>query len=411
MPDNREFSRVLFVAVDAWRYGGRDGRQQAELQEALVAAVDAAGKASGVDPAAWERQDGGDGFLALVHDSRTEPAIVGPFVRELNVWLARFNHVRRAETQLRLRLAIHHGSAMPAASGYASNGPVDVGRLLDSAPVRAALEAVPDANLVQVISESIYHGSVRQRFTDLSPDDFAEVVVDTPSKGFHATAWIRVPGASAEQLSRLANPKALAVCVRRPELPAALANSVGRAAIASFAAAGISDVEKLSSWDNEFVVPLSASDTGGLVLGVWVDLLLRALSDVGCPAMCIGIELGSDVAAARQLAVSSEAAAILAGVDDARAVLVVSDGVHGRFVVGGSARMVAPESFRRVGSEPETWLRVPGYSVPPEPRSDRPSPVPAWTPAAPSSGPVSHIGHATIHGDHITGNVYRDGRM
>ncbi|WP_406629282.1 hypothetical protein [Amycolatopsis sp. WGS_07] len=285
-----------------------------------------------------------------------------------------------------------------------------MGRLLEAAPVRAALEAVPEANLVQVVSESIYHGSVRQRLTDLSPEDFTEVLVDTPGKGFRAAAWIRVPGISAEQLSRSTYPETLAVCVRRPDLPAALADSAGRAALASFEAAGISAVEKISNWDNDFVVPLSTADTGSRVLGVWVDHLTRALADARCPAMSIGID--SDVAAARQLAASQAAAAIFAGAADAPPVLIVSGEVHRRFVAGSTARMVAPESFRRVGTEPESWLRVPGYSLPPEPRADRAAPTPVWTPAsAPHHGPVSNIGQATIHGDHITGNVYRGGRM
>ncbi|WP_275295686.1 hypothetical protein [Amycolatopsis sp. La24] len=412
MPDNREFSRVLFVAVDAWQYGGRDGRQQAELQEVLASAVNSAAEAAGLDPAAWERQDSGDGFLALVHDSKAELALVDPFVRELDARLSRFNSSRRSENRLRLRLAIHHGSAMPAACGYASQGPVVVGRLLDAAPVRAALEAVPDANLVQVVSETIYRDSVRQLFTDLSPDDFTEVVVDTPDKGFRATAWVRVPGASADQLSRLTSPQALAVCVRRPDAPAALADSIRRAALASFDAAGISDVEKISGGGNDFIVPLSAPATGGIVLGVWVDRLTQALADAGSPAVSVGIALDNDLATARQLACGEAATAILTGVADTHAVLVMTGVVHQRFVVGSSARMVAPESFRKVGTEPDSWLRVHGYAVPPEPRADRPSPVPAWVPAAtPHSGPVSNIGQATIHGDHITGTVYRYGRM
>jgi hypothetical protein len=400
LPDHIEFSRVLFLAVDAWRYGDRDGQQQFDLQQALVATVDGAGAAAGLDPAGRTRQPAGDGFLDVIAGSGGELTLIDPFVRELDVRLARFNHARRPETRLRLRLAIHHGGVVPAACGFASDGPVHVCRLRDAKPVRAALTAVPEANLVQVLSEPVF-GSVRQRLTSLSAGDFTPILVDEPAKGFQEKAWIRVPGAAAERLSDLAEPDALAICVHRAEG----SDDVLRAVLASFDAAGIPQLENVSGSSDDFVVPLSPAVSGGFVLGVWVHHLQEALRASGCAAVSVGIALGRDIGAARGLATGEAASAVLGGVADAPVVVVVSDATYRRFVAGSNARMVMPGSYRRTGTDSESWLRVPGHSMSPEVGRARRAVPPAPAPGV-FNGPVSNIGSAVIHGSYINGSVH-----
>lgn len=403
MPDHIDFTRMLLLAVDAWRYGSRDGQQQFDLQQALTTAVDAAGAAAGLDPVAWHRQPAGDGFLDFIADSGAELALVGPFVRELDAWLGRFNHDRLPNARLRLRLAIHHGGAIPAACGYASDGPVHVCRLRDAKPARAALTLVPEANLVQVLSEPIF-GSVRQRLTTLSAADFTPVLVDEPEKDFRENAWIRVPGISAERLSGLAEPKALTIWVA----PAAGSDDARAAALESFAAAGIPRPDPVPGTGDAFVVPLSPTVSGDLVLGVWLHHLQEAVGRSGRVAASVGIAAGRDLGEARRLATGEEASAVLAGVADAPVVVIVSDDVHRRFVAGSRARMVRPDSYRRIGSDPESWLRVPGYAMAPRANPARQSEAAA--PPVPTTGvvngPVSNIGSAVIHGPYVNGTVH-----
>jgi hypothetical protein len=403
LPDHIDFARMLLLAVDAWRYGSRDGQQQFDLQQALASAVDAAGAAAGLDPAARQRQPAGDGFLDFIADSGAELALVDPFVRELDAWLARFNHDRLPNARLRLRLAIHHGGAVPAACGFAADGPVHVCRLRDAKPSRAALAGVPEANLVQVLSEPIF-GSVRQRLTTLSAADFTPVLVDEPQKEFREKAWIRVPGTSAERLSGLAEPEVLTIWVA----PAARSDDARAVALASFAAAGIPRPDRVPGIGDAFVVPLSPAVSGDLVLGVWLHHLQEAVGTSGRVAVSVGIAAGRDLGKARELATDEAASVVLTGVADAPVVVVVSDAVHRRFVADSRAGMVHPDSYRRTGTDPESWLRVPGYAM--APHASNPPQTKATAPPAHAAGmvngPVSNIGSAVIHGSYVNGPVY-----
>ncbi|RSN25628.1 hypothetical protein DMC61_28045 [Amycolatopsis sp. WAC 04169] len=393
---------MLLLAVDAWRYSDRDARQQFDLQEALSSAVDAAGTAAGLDPATWRIQEAGDGFLAVIADG-AELTLIDPFVRELDNRLELFNRDRRPEARLRLRLAIHHGGALPAAYGFASDGPIHVCRLRDAKPVREALTDHPEANLVQVVSEAIFDGSVRQGLTTLRVHDFARVQVEETDKRFRSGAWIRVPGHSP---ARPADQAAFAIRVERGRIPEASDSSVAQAVCASFDAAGISPTEGPD--DTEGVVTLSPRVTGGLLLGVWLHHLQQALAIGDCPKVSVGIAFGHNTDEARKLASEEAAMAVLGRVADANIAVVLSDEVHRRFVQGTSARLVMPDSYRKIDTHPGSWLRVLGYSIPPDagqPASAT-SPVPPAPAAGPFHGPVSNIGSAVIHGSYINGTVY-----
>lgn len=405
MPDHNEFSRVLLLAVDAWRYSDRDARQQFDLQEALHSAVNAAGNAAGLDPASWRIQEAGDGFLAVIADG-AELTLIDPFVRELDNRLELFNRDRRPEARLRLRLAIHHGGALPAAYGFASDGPVHVCRLRDAKPVRAALVDHPEANLVQVVSEAIFDGSVRQGLTTLPVHDFTRVQIEETEKRFRSGAWIRVPGYSPARPADPAGQAAFAIRVEPASVPEAAEGSVAQAVRASFDAAGISPAEEHDG--TEVVVALSSRVTGGLVLGVWLHHLQQALATGGCPKVSVGIAFGHGTAEARELASEEAAMAVLGRVADASIAVVLSDEVHRRFVQGTSARLVMPDSYRKIDAHPGSWIRVPGYSVPPA--AGQPAGTAAPVPPAPAAGafhgPVSNIGSAVIHGSYINGTVY-----
>ncbi|WIX85525.1 hypothetical protein [Amycolatopsis sp. DG1A-15b] len=408
MPDQTEFSRALLLAVDMWRYGARDGWQQAELQQALSDAVSAAAGSAGLDRASWVVQDSGDGFLARIEDSSAEPALVGRFVRELDARLERFNHARHPEKRLRLRLSLHHGGSLPAAHGYASDGPVHVCRLLDAEQARAVLAGLPDANLVQVVSQPIFDGCVRQRLTEVSEAEFTRIRVDLPAKNFSAEAWIRVPGVPAAAVSELAGPGSL-VLELRPDshVGADLLDKVVRA---SFTAAGIAAPEMVTEDGEALTMSLPARTPGELVLGVWLHHLREAL-DAFAPEVriAVGVAFGRAPAAAREVA--GGAARFLAGVDDSPVVVAVSGDVHRRFVAGSSARMVMPDSYRPLGTGPESWVRVPGYSVPPKPAPTRTEK--AVSPAAPrigvACGPVSNFEGGTFHGPVVVG-AWHDNR-
>lgn len=390
MTDASQFSRTLLLAVDAWRYGTRDDRQQHELQGALADALRDAAVRSGLDPDGWQRQEAGDGLFAVVTDESAEPKVVGPFVRALHEWLGRHNHDRQHSARLRLRVAVHHGVTVPAHLGFAGAAPVHVCRLRDARAVREALEVFPEANLVLAVSEPIYDGSVRQRHTSLGAADFTRVEVAEPAKDFYATAWVHMPGIAPERVgARLGT---LAVGLRFAEGATPPPGFVEQVVRLAFEAAGVPAPD---SEDLTFRVP--AGLAGSALAGRWIEEVRTAAAAKFPQArVAVGIALAPDPAAARaeaaELAGAEPAARLLAATGQGRLVVVVSERVH-RVVIARGGRRVFPESYRQPEGESGCWLRVPGHSVPPEP-----APVPEPAPAPPVISVTTHGDNSTAFG-------------
>lgn len=362
MPDDYKFSRVLLLAVDAWRYGPRDDRQQFDLQRHLVEALSVAAARSGLDRSGWQTQDAGDGLLALLPDSGSEPVLVDPFIRELDTWLAQHNHDLMPDARLRLRIAVHHGPAIPAQLGYASGAVVHVCRLRDSRPVRDAFDAAPEANLVLAVSALVFEDVIRQRHTSLSASDFTKVEIADEAKNFTATAWLRVPG------TRLTAPtgrdEALAVGLRFLVPPQDFLGLVKRVLVPSFAAAGIALPGDVSFSGNYPVVCLPGVSVQE-VLGLWLHHLDKLLeSSAPGMRMVVGVCTTSDRAQAWELASSDTAARVLAAARGGRVVVVVPGHVHDT-ITRNPGRLVLPETYVPAGTS--SWLRVLGHAKPPLP--------------------------------------------
>ncbi|WP_067792233.1 hypothetical protein [Actinomadura formosensis] len=179
------------MAVDLQGYGSRPQNVQAVLQANLVECLrDAAGNA-GLDAAGWEDRGGGGGrLMVLPHDVRAE-VLVGRFVRELNAELRGRNRVASAEARTRMRLAIHHGPAAPAAGGYSGSAPVVVRGLCGADPLRAALDAA-GTDLGVIVSAFVFRGSVEAGMTSLDPADLRRVRV--PGLAEEGDGWVWFPG-------------------------------------------------------------------------------------------------------------------------------------------------------------------------------------------------------------------------
>jgi hypothetical protein len=181
------------IGVDIQRYGARVMRRQGLLQRELDRILDEAAEAAGVSRAKWHRVDGGDGEMAVLPADVDLLAIVRRFVSELDLRLADHNEDHVAETRIRLRVAMHSGALTPKPHGYTGPAFIVLQRLLDSAPVRAAMTEVPEAHLAQIISGSVYERAVVPELGGLRPRQFREVKVDLPAKEFHEIAYLHVP--------------------------------------------------------------------------------------------------------------------------------------------------------------------------------------------------------------------------
>jgi hypothetical protein len=192
------FGRRLLVSMDAKSYGRGDDQQHGAIQTGLLAVADVAAEHAGLERSAWDRQSLGDGELAVLPVTEAEPRVVDDFVRELAAALADHNYDLRSESRLRLRVAIHHGVAIPADNGYRGQGVVVVSRLVDSEPIRAALVGQDRANLAVILSRQVYTDTIVQRHTSLTHQEFRRVQV--VHKEFTDEAWLRLPGYDVHEL-------------------------------------------------------------------------------------------------------------------------------------------------------------------------------------------------------------------
>ncbi|WP_329274623.1 hypothetical protein [Streptomyces sp. NBC_01451] len=192
------FHRRLLLAVDAKGYGGVDTTTQRQFQDAISSLLGEAAEEADLDRSRWVMQKGGDSVFAVLPEGASEPALVDRFMRTLDAGLRKFNHGRIRESWLRLRAAVHFGSASPGSNGFVGPGPVVVGRILDSAALRATLADTPDACLAVAVSPTVFDDVVHPEFTTIRADEFREVQIE--EKEHRGTAWIWVPGTAVQQV-------------------------------------------------------------------------------------------------------------------------------------------------------------------------------------------------------------------
>ncbi|SDW43754.1 GUN4-like [Amycolatopsis xylanica] len=197
------------IGVDIQGFSGRGTREQVELQRALDRMLDDAAESAGVSRRNWERRADGDGEFAVLPADVDLLAMVRGFVNELDIRLMDHNEDHSPKMRIRLRVAMHTDVLTDGVLGRAGPAPIVLARLLDSAPVRAALKEQPTAHLAQIISEPVYLKVVMSGLGGLRPSQFAKVLVDLPEKDFHQTAYLYVPtGFPAPQTeSSAARPK------------------------------------------------------------------------------------------------------------------------------------------------------------------------------------------------------------
>lgn len=174
--------------VDVEDYSTKDIIDQLAAQRGLAEVLDTAAEAAGLQRLTWERQDSGDGELAVLPEGESQSAAVGRFPFTLDAALRTLH--RTDDLLLRVRLAIHYGRVEPAAKGFAGNGPCDVARLVDAPAVRAALASVPAARIVLVLSPALFRDVIEQGRLDVHPEHFLEVPVPRNA----TTAWLMIPG-------------------------------------------------------------------------------------------------------------------------------------------------------------------------------------------------------------------------
>lgn len=186
------------LTVDAEGYSRNPDAELPSLHTGIRAAVQRACERSGLGDT-WQGarvvQSTGDGLFAVLPVDAM-PALIHPFPDQLHRALAEDALGLRARgLRLRLRAALHVGMVddEDPVTGGISAASTNVSRLLDCAPLRAALrDSDPDVTFAaMIVSTEVFEQFVEGRHTGLPPSRFTSVRAQV--KQFDRPAYIYVP--------------------------------------------------------------------------------------------------------------------------------------------------------------------------------------------------------------------------
>lgn len=182
------------VGVDVASSGHLNDQHQLRMRADLRGVLATALAWQGLQWIHLHRDDLGDGIRLVIPASISPSELLDPFVPTLTYLLREHRRAADEQVRLRLRVAVHMGLVHHDGHGFAGRTLVHAARLLDAEPVRKALAAAPLADLVLVVSETIYDAIVAQGY-GLDPDTYTQVLIC--EKETTAPAWIHLPARPA----------------------------------------------------------------------------------------------------------------------------------------------------------------------------------------------------------------------
>jgi Protein kinase domain len=179
--------RMAFV-LDVVGYGARSVPQQQEVTRRLRALVDATLDECELmlDPEIVDYQWTGDGLNAVLHADIDPTATLPVLIRSLSSALGADN--TRFPDRIRIRMAVSVGLIERGVTGFDGQLIVDINRLVDSAPLRAALAETPSADLAVAISDHVYAMMIRPGYPGIPGGQLTRV--DVVAKEFSGHAWL-----------------------------------------------------------------------------------------------------------------------------------------------------------------------------------------------------------------------------
>jgi tetratricopeptide (TPR) repeat protein len=182
--------RSLCAAADIKGWSGRPVPEQIRAQRSLVDVVHAACRYARVPEEIV--QSSGDGVLLLPPSDIDEIAVIPDLISGLSAALVTENRLLADSARIRLRFSLTSGLITPGAAGFSGAAMVECFRLLDSPPVKAALDDFPAAQLAVIISDQLYREVIAGGPHGMRPAEFWSVRSELPDKGFAAQAWLYV---------------------------------------------------------------------------------------------------------------------------------------------------------------------------------------------------------------------------
>lgn len=190
----------VICVVDLEKFGADSRTQQNRMaiRRGMHTVVETAFTRAGIPWQASYRRDTGDGILIAVPAAgANKSAFVGELLTTLTELLDEHNETH-ADEVIRLRLALHVGEI--AFDGFGPDGPgfIHATRLIDAAPLKAAL--AQSAKPLAVITSAYVHHEVVKQHDEHAPDAYRQVTVQV--KETTGYGWIRVPGDRLPEPSR-----------------------------------------------------------------------------------------------------------------------------------------------------------------------------------------------------------------
>jgi hypothetical protein len=179
--------------VDVVGYSRRSAPAQESVQRRLARLVESVLVDTGLELGDLDRQWAGDGVTVFLPSESDPTTVVPGLVESMSVRLTSDNE--RHTDRIRLRMAVGVGITAPGAAGFAGPMIIEINRLVDSAPLRAAMDGRPQADLGVLLSDRIHGHIVEPGY----PVDLADQLraVHVTVKEFDQRAWLWVPGSDS----------------------------------------------------------------------------------------------------------------------------------------------------------------------------------------------------------------------
>jgi hypothetical protein len=174
------------LVLDVADFGARPAPLRSDVQRRLPLLVSAMLAACGTSLGDVEHEWTGDGINVIL-PADIDPTVVLPaLLRSLAALLSEDNS--RSVNRMRLRMSVGIGLIEHSGAGFGGPMIIEMSRLVNSAPLRAALTAYPEAHLAVAISDQVHSAIIRPGYPGIPSSQFTSVEVT--EKEFRAPAWI-----------------------------------------------------------------------------------------------------------------------------------------------------------------------------------------------------------------------------
>lgn len=193
---------LLAVDIESSSDPRRHDIDRVEMKQVLLACLENAFLASGIDWSSCTKQDTGDGMAVITPPFCPKRALLNPLLDTLARKLREHNHSTDEGVRFRLRVAIHAGDVPVDGDEVLTSSPFTVlKRLLDAKSLRKALAESPRAIAVAaLISDDVYQAVRAQGPLAVEGGRLSRVAVR--EKETRTRAWMYVPGQVRPRLTR-----------------------------------------------------------------------------------------------------------------------------------------------------------------------------------------------------------------